>query len=420
MIPTITDVLAWVGTYLVHSTVVLAGAWMLCRGARPGAAFRERIWKCAVVLPFVTASVQAAWPERVVAPRLVIAPVALPPLDVRLQRIAAALAEPVDARSEGAVRPALSSADESARAELVALSAMGGMALLVLALPSIRLAIALRRRRRQRSGVLVEEASDLRGLAGLWRPLRITVSAHVGSPVAIGTLRPEICVPPRALDLPRPMARALVAHELAHHVRFDPLWTRLAHAIAALLWVQPLNRLARREIVACAELLADDLAVEWTDDRFGLARCLTEVAGWQRPAAPAASAVAMVRRAGRRRSALRERVERALDRPAERVVRGLAPIALVLGVTVATAAPRVTRSPGSTGAAAVALLRLDASLQAIDGELRPLLEHPDSGIRDHATALTDRRVHLERAARRLALTLSRTARESLPQEDPNR
>ncbi|MEM9383097.1 MAG: M56 family metallopeptidase, partial [Planctomycetota bacterium] len=259
MIPTITDVLAWVGTYVVHSTFVLAGAWLLCRSARPGAAFRERIWKCAVVLPFVTASVQAAWPERVVAPRLPIARVALPPVDVRLERIASAL---TDGGAGAPVERGRVAAPDRAEGgtELVALAAMGGMAALVLALPTIRLALALRRRRRQRSGVLVEEASDLRGLAGLWRPLRITVSDHVGSPVAIGTLRPEICVPPRALDLPRPMARALVAHELAHHVRFDPLWTRAAHAIAALMWVQPLNRLARREVVACAELLADDLA----------------------------------------------------------------------------------------------------------------------------------------------------------------
>ncbi|MEM9381385.1 MAG: hypothetical protein AAGB93_15635, partial [Planctomycetota bacterium] len=115
-----------------------------------------------------------------------------------------------------------------------------------------------------------------------------------------------------------------------------------------------------------------------------------------------------------------ERVERALDRPAQRGGRGLAPLALGRGVAVAAAAPRGTGGAPPREQAAAALARVGVSLDAIDRDLRQLADHPDSGVRDRAAALLDRREELERAARRLALTLPRPVRASLPREDPNR
>ncbi len=419
MTPSTTDLVVWFGTYLLHSTVVLGTAWAVCRLLGPGAGVRERIWKCALVLPIVTTTVQGAWPEHViVAPRFEIAAVDAARLDAQGPLIPLAPELGAAGSLTGSPTGSLGGETGPGLPEFLGLALFALVSLLPLAIPSLRLAFALRRRRRLHCGLLVEEATDLGLRAGLWRPVRITVSERVGSPVAIGTLRPEICVPPRALELPRPLARALIAHELAHHASLDPLWNRLAHAAVAVLFLQPLNRLARRELVACAELLADDLAVEWTDDRFGLARCLTEVAGWAAPNAPAAAAVAMVRH--RKRTGLRERVERALDRPRERVVKGLAPLALGLGIAMASAAPGVTRSLPDRGEAAQVLFDLRQQLSTIDADLRALLDHDDPAIQDHAAALLARRTQLENSVHRLVRSLTEIANETNPQGDPIR
>lgn len=415
------DWVAWFGTYALHSTAVLGATWAIFRLKGVGAGVRERAWKCALALPLVTATLQVAWPENVVTPRFELTAAAVAPaptpaeLLTELETMTAVptVEKPASPNGvdEAAAAPPFGPA--AAFAALVAL-----LAACAVLLPVIRLALALRRRRPLETGVLVEETEALRRRAGIRRKVRVTVSERVGSPVAIGTLLPEICVPPRALDLPRPLARAMIAHELAHHARFDPLWTRITHAIAAALFLQPLNRIARRELLASAELLADDLAVEWTDDRFGLARCLTEVAAWERPSAPAAVAVAMVRHA--KRSSLRERVERALDRPRERVVRGLAPLALALGVAVAAAAPGIARQAPEVGAAGVLLRELRTELSQLASELHELGEHHDPSIQDQAAALSVRRVQLEATAQHLARALSMLAREDKSPGDPIR
>jgi hypothetical protein len=212
----------------------------------------------------------------------------------------------------------------------------------------------LRRREPVTSGLVFEELAALlpraRALRGALRNVRASVSDAVSSPIAMGVLRPEIVVPRRALtELSRPLTRALIAHELAHHVRRDPLWSFLGHTLTTLFALQPLNRVARRELVATAELLADDLAVEWTNDGVGLAQCLAEVASWLGPRDRAVPALAMVRFADSR--GLRRRVARALERPREGHARGLGPLALAVGCAVALAAPGlalVARGPRSS------------------------------------------------------------------------
>jgi len=111
--------------------------------------------------------------------------------------------------------------------------------------------------------------------------VRLTVSERIEAPLALGTLFPQICVPSRALTSLEPdLQEALLAHELAHIARFDPLWLTVARVIETLFFFQPLNRRARRELHNNAEFLCDAWAVEQTSDRLGLARCLAEVARW--------------------------------------------------------------------------------------------------------------------------------------------
>jgi hypothetical protein len=73
---------------------------------------------------------------------------------------------------------------------------------------------------------------------------------------------------------------ALLAHELAHVERRDPLLLALCRAVEVVLFVQPLLRFARGRLVDEAEVLCDERAAGWTGDPAALASCLAEVATW--------------------------------------------------------------------------------------------------------------------------------------------
>ena len=134
-------------------------------------------------------------------------------------------------------------------------------------------------------GVASDMLSELAERASR-RPIRVRLSASssLASPISFGIVRPEICIPERALDaehgLRREELRALLAHELAHIERRDPLWLALCGVLENVFFFQPLLRLARRRWRDDAELCCDDWAVRRTGDPLPLAACLTEVAGW--------------------------------------------------------------------------------------------------------------------------------------------
>lgn len=113
------------------------------------------------------------------------------------------------------------------------------------------------------------------------RGVRISASGRIAVPLALGTRRPEICLPERALTgLPRDELRGILGHEVAHLMRRDPAWRIAARLIADLLPLQPLNRLVGRRLAELAEYACDDFSAERTGRPLALARSLTEVAGW--------------------------------------------------------------------------------------------------------------------------------------------
>ncbi len=181
-----------------------------------------------------------------------------------------------------------------------------GIAVAVTAIAAalLRLERGLRGRRPVRSGVAVRLLDDLTRRAGLSRNVELSVSDTLTTPLTFGLLRPEICVPARALDALVPdQLEAMLAHELGHAVRRDPLWQFVARGIASVLFFQPLNRIAAAELADAAEYLSDDWAVAHTGRRLSLASCLTEVATWivgaRRPL-PAPGMADGKRRLGRR------------------------------------------------------------------------------------------------------------------------
>ena len=111
------------------------------------------------------------------------------------------------------------------------------------------------------------------------RRLRVLESAHVGTPLARGFVRPAIVVP-RAFDWSDgERARCVLAHELAHIRRFDVAAKLLLIAAACAHWFNPLAWvtlvLANRDIeFACDEEAVRSLGVQ---ARAGYAHALLDM-----------------------------------------------------------------------------------------------------------------------------------------------
>jgi hypothetical protein len=340
--------LAWLATYLLHSTLLLGAAWgasRLLRGRALGA--EEALWKAALVGGLLTAAVQVAvagfgaapagevlaavsGPVPVEAPgglEAAVPPTALPPL-APAQRFEATGIVSAASRIRPAADPRLSTLAAVLpgwQRLLLAGWLLGAGALAArLALSWILLRARLRGRREVTGGPVRHLLDRLLspagapagagGREGRGRRVRLTGSPALPVPVALGVGEREICLPRRALtDLGERRQRGLLAHELAHLERRDPAWLLASRAIECLAFLQPLNRLARGRLQEISELRCDEWAVAATGDRLGLARCLTEVAGWlvDDPAALPVPGMA------RSRKRLSERVKRILEGPAD-------------------------------------------------------------------------------------------------------
>lgn len=372
--------LEWLLTYGVHSTVLLGGAWFLTtRRFIRSERVRESIWKTAVVGGVLTALVQTGAGIEPFGGRFRLArpaaateaapvsgawaqlrpdPEGVRPLEHRTEdahRADGSFAfaplgmEPANIPFPAPGRGALPSLVTSTVTESVVHSpvawtqwvlgawlAVGALLSLLLVSAHRRLRDRLAGRRRIEDGSLPGLLALVRRRAGLIRPVRLTVSPRLEAPIAMGTLFPQVCIPPRALTgLTTEMQESMLAHEVAHIARFDPLWLGLCRLLETVFFFQPLNRMARKRLQECSEFLCDDLAVDYTGNRISLARCLAEVAGWILGERRAITVCGM---AGLH-SPLGERVERILDSGRkERRARWLAPAgASLLSATVLVA-----------------------------------------------------------------------------------
>ena len=122
---------------------------------------------------------------------------------------------------------------------------------------------------------------------GLGRPIALYALPGDSGPMTTGCLRGRILVPQEVFTrLDREQMSALLAHEVAHLARRDPLWTLLGQVICDLFFFQPLNRCTRQQLRVEAEYLADRQAVGVLTDRLGLARCLATLGEWSLARAP--------------------------------------------------------------------------------------------------------------------------------------
>ncbi len=188
--------------------------------------------------------------------------------------------------------------------------ALAALAWIAFGLRTLAVQLTLRDRRPLNRGPLAGMLSELCRRANVRGRVRLSTSDKLGSPVAFGFVRREICLPVRALtELAEDEQECMLAHELAHAVRCDPLWFSAFHLLERVFFFQPLNRLAHRELRDAAELACDDQAVRWTGRRIALASTLTEIAGWLVAPPPRSVPVASM---AARPSRLAVRVERLL------------------------------------------------------------------------------------------------------------
>lgn len=288
---------AWLSTYLLHSTALLVAALLLGRwlGSRH-LAVEESLLRVAVVGGLLTATFQSGLGVESAVGSIAY-PAAAPVFSSGAVEgeVLRASAEEVVAtsapRSTASAQVPLTTLETAPTADATAFSWLGvgvlvwGFGAVLLTGRLLLLAFSLSRRLRERvdieRGPLFRLLWRLLASADVDRETRLTRTDRLAVPIAIGVGRREICLPERVVcELPREQQETVLAHELAHLERRDPAWLLVVRLVESVLFVQPLNRLARRRLQELAEYGCDDWAARHTGRPDTLARCLTEVASW--------------------------------------------------------------------------------------------------------------------------------------------
>jgi Zn-dependent protease with chaperone function len=351
--------LQWIATYVAHSTLLCAAAWAFDLWSRRSAAHertlglaRERLWKLALVLPLLSTLLQCG--SGVTLWQL--------PAELRaLPEASAPLAHPIVS-----LLPLGRETLQHAQAQPVAWHVSWPWVAVAVWILGVLGCAFVWLREWQALGRAV------RGLLPCWDPalakdfellrrgdpalehVRLYVGRQVLVPLTVGWTRMRVVVPERAAtELDPDERRAMLAHELAHARRRDPLWISAARVVEGVFFFQPLNRLARLKLQDEAEFLADRWAIERGIEPLSLASCLTEVAGWivSRRALPVPSMAARGARLTRRVERLLE--ERRAPLPARTAPWSIAFLACALG-SAAAAVPGPAARPEPLRAAAAA------------------------------------------------------------------
>ena len=296
--------LAWATTWLFHSTLLLGAVWLFER-LRPHSAprLREHLWRVAIFVSLISASAVSSDFASYPTTRFEITQIDVPPGEIETEPKPARVA-PTPPIADGwqpgspavTVNPDVVAEDgvgfgNAFRPSPVWVLFVWGA---IAALLFIRLyhtftrAVAHLGRRRpldpnHRAHFLLDR---LAARAGCSRPPKLTVSNTTSGPVSLPGN--EICLPKWALTaLREAQLEGVLAHELAHCLRRDPVILLVVDSLRRLMFAQPLMHVAARRLADLAELAADENAVELTGNQHAMAESLAECAGRLRPAEPA-------------------------------------------------------------------------------------------------------------------------------------
>jgi len=131
-----------------------------------------------------------------------------------------------------------------------------------------------------------DAAARLAARMQLRRRVRLLCSERTSVPMVVGWLRPVVLFPSALMDRLRMRdIEALLAHELAHLARLDPLVFGLQRLVETLLFYHPAAWWVSARLSADRELCADDLAAARFGNRIDYARALAALE-LSRPQAP--------------------------------------------------------------------------------------------------------------------------------------
>ncbi len=186
---------------------------------------------------------------------------------------------------------------------------------------------------------------------GIRRRVRVFATELADSPLVVGWLRPVVLVPTATfLVLSAEQLKSVLAHELAHIRRFDPLFNALQAIVEVLLFFHPatwwLSSVIRQEREHCCDLAA----VRTTGGPLPLARALTRLESHRQ------SSSEMVLAASPKTGFLMTRIQRILDvrsagqpkRASLRPLTLLGTVAIALGLGIASAAANPQPSPATS------------------------------------------------------------------------
>lgn len=287
--------------FVLHATLLLALVWVIERlGGLKHPGWAELAWRLALFGAFVSVAIEAlplpalrgneVAPATIATQAPVTSPVRVPEtvvMDAAATDAAATDAIATPSTVDGAAPVAIASRVAADRAPfalplasdalivVLSLWLLGSALLLLRVLHQARALFGLRRR------VLREgrpASEPLRTLAhALAREMRVAppqlrVLPATTSPMVLPGL---VLLPRWAEGLDTAQQRAMLAHELAHLRRRDPVWRPLQRLALVPLFFHPLAWHAQRRLEALAETLCDQAAAERGGGR-ALAECLAE------------------------------------------------------------------------------------------------------------------------------------------------
>jgi hypothetical protein len=113
-------------------------------------------------------------------------------------------------------------------------------------------------------------------LSGVGAP--VLESSLIATPLTVGVLTPKVLLPPSWRLWPDEKLRAVLAHEVAHVQRHDPLVALLAHLNRCLFWFHPLAWWLERKLATTAEHACDDAAIRTVGEGRRYAAVLLDMA----------------------------------------------------------------------------------------------------------------------------------------------
>ena len=183
----------------------------------------------------------------------------------------------------------------------------------------------------QHDGPLCDALQQARRTLDCYPKVEVAISPSIGSPMALGILRPIIVFPADLVEkLSADKLALILMHELAHVRRWDNLTLLLHRLVAAVLFFHPAVWLCGRMLRRQAEQACDDLVVCATGRSEAYARSLAHVAERAAHLNPLMRGIPTMNAFAATESDLAQRIRRALGGSARRMGTRARVLAIVL------------------------------------------------------------------------------------------